>query len=122
MRILVYPHMMSIGGSQLNAIELAAAVRDRGHDVMLVSTAGTLVKTVHKLDLEYVSLPPNFRRLSISMLRYLSRIVEDRAIDIVHGYEWPPAIALYYGPQLTHRVPAVCTVMSMAVAPFLPRN
>ena len=33
MKVLVYPHTMEIGGSQLNAIEIAAAVRDRGHDV-----------------------------------------------------------------------------------------
>jgi hypothetical protein len=33
MNIVVYPNAMSIGGSQLNAIELAAAVRKHGHNV-----------------------------------------------------------------------------------------
>src|SRR5205807_398251 len=38
MRIIVYPHAMEIGGSQLNAIQLAGAVRDRGHEVVVVAT------------------------------------------------------------------------------------
>ena len=33
MRVLVYPHAMEIGGSQLNAVETGAALRDRGHEV-----------------------------------------------------------------------------------------
>ena len=35
MRVLVYPHSMEIGGSQLNAVELGGAVRDLGHDVVV---------------------------------------------------------------------------------------
>jgi phosphatidyl-myo-inositol alpha-mannosyltransferase len=40
----------------------------------------------------------------------------------VHGYEWPPGLEAFAGPRLRLGVPAVCTVMSMAVAPFLPRT
>jgi hypothetical protein len=31
-RVLVYPHTMEIGGCQLNAVETAGALRERGHD------------------------------------------------------------------------------------------
>ena len=55
---------MDIGGSQLNAIELAASVRDRGHDVLLVGRPGRLVDTVRRLGLEYVPLPTDCRQLS----------------------------------------------------------
>ena len=41
---------------------------------------------------------------------------------MVHGYEWPPALEAFGGPWLRLGVPVVCTVMGMAVAPFLPRG
>jgi glycosyltransferase involved in cell wall biosynthesis len=40
----------------------------------------------------------------------------------VHGYEWTTALEAYFGPRACHGVPAVATVMSMSVAPFLPRD
>ena len=43
MRILVYPAKMEIGGSQLNAIELARGVAELGHDVLLFGPTGPLV-------------------------------------------------------------------------------
>lgn len=122
MKILVYPHSMETGGSQLNAIELAAAVRNRGHDVLLVSTLGPLLAKAGELKLDHVPIPPDCKRLSLPMLNFLTHLVKDHAIDVVHGYEWPPAIELYFGPRIRRSVPAVCTVMSMAVAPFLPRD
>ena len=122
MKVLVYPHSMETGGSQLNAIELAAAVRRRGHDVLLISGPGPLLEKVRQLDVEHIPLPVNCGRLSFAMLSHLTQLVKERSIDVVHGYEWPPAIDLYFGPHIWRRVPAVCTIMSMAVAPFLPRD
>ena len=46
MRVLVYPHTMEIGGCQLNAVETAGALRDRGHDVSVISAPGPLVELV----------------------------------------------------------------------------
>ncbi len=89
---------------------------------MLVSRPGPLVEKVHRLGLEHVPLATGCRQLSVLSLRYLARLVQKRLIDVVHGYEWPPAMAFYLGPHLMQRVPAVCTVMSMGVAPFLPWN
>src|SRR5260370_17559318 len=55
-KVLVYPHAMEIGGSQLNALEIAAAVRDRGHEVTVVSRPGPLLKSVRRPRLP--PLPP----------------------------------------------------------------
>jgi len=123
MRVLVYPHSMELGGSQLNAIEIAAAVRDRGHEVAVLGEAGPLVDAVRRLGLEYVPLDPRARRRpSPRAMAQLTRLAAERRIDVVHGYEWPPAIEAYFGPRLRRGVPTVCTVMSMAVAPFLPHG
>lgn len=52
MKILVYPHAMEIGGSQINAIQIAGAIRDRGHEVIVLSEPGPMVELVRELGLE----------------------------------------------------------------------
>jgi glycosyltransferase involved in cell wall biosynthesis len=123
MRILVYPHTMEIGGSQLNAIEIAAGIRDRGHYVAVVSRPGPLVETVQRLGLKHFPLDTRAHRIpSPHAAAHLIQLVRDHRIDIVHGYEWPPTIEAFAGPRLRLGLPVVSTIMSMAVAPFLPRT
>ncbi|MCY1138183.1 glycosyltransferase family 4 protein [Actinoplanes sp. Pm04-4] len=120
LNVLVYPHAMEVGGSQLNAIELAAAVRDLGHRVAVIGEDGPLLDRIHGLGLEHLPLPSKRRRPSPSVASHLRSLVRERGLTVVHGYEWPPALeaaAAAYGNPGTA---AVCTVMSMAVAPFLP--
>jgi glycosyltransferase involved in cell wall biosynthesis len=122
-KVLVYPHTMGIGGSQLNAVEIAGAVRDRGHDVTVVSRPGPLVETVQQLGLPHVTLDPRARRtLSPRAITHLTSLARERRIDVVHGYEWPPGVEAVLGPRLRLRTAVVCTVMSERVAPFLPRT
>jgi glycosyltransferase involved in cell wall biosynthesis len=122
MRILVYPHAMEIGGSQLNAVQLAGAVRDRGHEVIVLSEPGPLVARVHDMGLEHLEIPLRRRRPSPEVVGRLVRVVEQRKVDVVHGYEWPPVVEAFFGPGLRHRTPVVGTVMSMSVVPFFPRT
>lgn len=123
MRVLVYPHTMEIGGSQLNAIEIAAAVRDRGHEVMVVSRPGPLVETVRRLGLVHVPLDPRSRRRpSPRAAAQLTRLVKHYQLDVVHGYEWPPTLEAFAGPRLQLGLPVVSTVLSAIVAPFLPHS
>jgi glycosyltransferase involved in cell wall biosynthesis len=122
MRILVYPHAMEIGGSQLNAIQLAGAVRDRGHEVIVFAEPGPLVERVRAMGLEHLEIPLSRRRPSPEVLATLVRTVHKRRIDVVHGYEWPPVIEAFFGPGLRWRTPVVGTVMSMSVVPFFPRT
>src|SRR4029453_17122421 len=122
MRVLVYPHELSVGGSQLNAVELAAAVRDLGHEVAVFGVPGTLAERIEELGLELVPAPEGRRRPSPEGLRRLGPTVKAPKVDLVHGYEWPPALEAWYGPQVMAGVPTVATVLSMGVAPFLPRS
>jgi glycosyltransferase involved in cell wall biosynthesis len=62
------------------------------------------------------------RRPSGEVIGTLLKTVRDRGVDVVHGHEWPPAVEAYLGPRTRLGVPAVATVMSAAVAPFLPRQ
>ncbi|MET0238134.1 MAG: glycosyltransferase family 4 protein [Kibdelosporangium sp.] len=122
MRVLVYPHAMEIGGSQLNAIQLAGAVRDRGHEVIVFAEPGPLVDRVREMGLEHLEIPLSRRRPSPEVLATLAHTVHKRRIDVVHGYEWPPVIEAFFGPGLRWRTPVVGTVMSMSVVPFFPRT
>ena len=121
MKVLVLPHDLGIGGSQLNAIELGAAVSRRGHEVVIFGPQGTLVDRVEELGLEFIESPKPRRRPSPSVVSALSSLVHDRGIDILHGYEWPPALECWLAAMGT-RATAVATVMSMAVADFAPRT
>jgi phosphatidyl-myo-inositol alpha-mannosyltransferase len=114
---------MEIGGSQLNAVETAAAVRDRGHEVVVISRPGPLVDTVRQLGLVHIPLDPRSRRrpspLAALQLAFLAKRYR---IDLVHGYEWPPALEAFAGPRLLLGLPVVATVNSGRVAAFLPRT
>ncbi|MGW0228196.1 glycosyltransferase [Actinopolymorpha singaporensis] len=122
MKVLVYPHAMGLGGSQLNAVELAGAVRDLGHQVTVISEPGPLVQRVVALGLEHLELPSERRRPSPTTVRRLRSLIDERGFEVVHGYEWPPGVEAYFATRRRRDVAATCTVMSMSVAPFLPAD
>ncbi|MFD2082567.1 Glycosyltransferase involved in cell wall bisynthesis [Actinopolymorpha cephalotaxi] len=122
MKVLVYPHAMELGGSQLNAVELAGAVRELGHQVTVISEPGPLVQRVVDIGLEHLELPAERRRPSPTTVRLLRSLITERGFDVVHGYEWPPGVEAYFAAGRCRDVAATCTVMSMSVAPFLPAD
>lgn len=122
MKILVYPHDLGIGGSQLNAIDLAAAVSQLGHETVIFGRPGPLVDRVRELGLEFIEAPVGRRRPSPAVIGALRRVVESRRIDLLHGYEWPPALECYLAAKLARPAVAMATVMSMSVAPFIPKT
>ena len=121
MKILVYPHDLNMGGSQTNAIELAAAVSRLGHECVVFGRRGTLCDRIEELGIEFIESPDPGRRPSPRVARTLQALVREREIDVIHGYEWPPGLEGWLATERLPDVAAVCTVMSMAVAPFLPR-
>ncbi|WP_197288257.1 glycosyltransferase family 4 protein [Nocardia sp. NRRL S-836] len=113
---------MELGGSQLNAVQLAAAVRDRGHEVLVLSEPGELVPLVAELGLEHVEIPLRRKRPDRRVVSEVNRLVRTRGIDVVHGYEWPPAFEALYGTGIRRAAAPIATVMSMSVVPFFPRS
>lgn len=122
MKVLVYPHSMSLGGSQLNALELAAAVQELGHETVLFAQHGPLFRRAAELGLEVVVAPAPGRRPSPRIIRALLELIDRRQINVVHGYEWPPALECVAASRLRPQTRAIATVLSMAVAPFIPRH
>ncbi|MCX5739825.1 MAG: group 1 glycosyl transferase, partial [Proteobacteria bacterium] len=111
---------MELGGSQLNALELAGAVRDLDNEVVVLGEDGPLLAVVEKLGLKRLQLDARRRRPSLDNARRLRSLIVSLDLDIIHGYEWPPGIEAAAAVYPGTRAAAVCTVMSSAVAPFLP--
>ena len=123
MRILMFPPALRIGGSQLNALELAEELHRRGHGVVVFSEDGPLRSRVEAAGLPFEPAPerPKARPWPATAAR-LADVVRRHRVDVVHGYEWPPILEAVYGPFLRSGTPVVGTVMSMGVAPFIPRH
>ncbi|WP_454048565.1 glycosyltransferase family 4 protein [Cellulomonas sp. Marseille-Q8402] len=122
MRILVYPGTMEVGGSQINALELAHQAAHDGHDVVLFGPDGDLVALVAELGLEYFRAPQEGRWPSRRNMAALARLVAERQVDVVHGYEWGPSVDLAFGPHRALGTPLVTTVLSMDVPEHVPRH
>lgn len=122
MRILVYPHELAMGGSQINALELAAAVRDLGHEVVVFAATGILIEKVRELSLRFIEAPPRKYGVDPATILRLTAAVRNLKIDLVHPYEWAPSVETAFGPSLRYSAPAVMTVLSMDVPDFLPRH
>lgn len=122
MRILVYPHSMELGGSQLNALDLAREYARQGHDVTLIAEPGRLRELAIGWGLPVVDIPFARRRPSVAVAQTIWRTVADRDIEVVHAFEWPPILEAWWSVGLAGRAQVVGTIMSMSVAPFLPRD
>lgn len=120
LRVLVCPHELITGGSQLIAIDLAARLRDRGHDVVVYAPPGPLSAVVRDRGLEWHPAPPyggdSVRpRVLRAMLRELGRFRP----DIVHAYESGPALAAALAAA-ARPTRLIVTVMSMHVPSHVP--
>ncbi|MBB2940423.1 glycosyltransferase involved in cell wall biosynthesis [Actinoplanes lutulentus] len=122
MRILTCLHTMEIGGSQINAIEIAAKVAALGHEVLIYGPPGELCPMVAGLGLEFVAAPPKGEAPSPRNVAAIADVVREREIDLVHAYEWAPSLEAAYGAYLRSGVPLVVTVLSMEVPAWVPKH
>jgi glycosyltransferase involved in cell wall biosynthesis len=123
MKVLVYAHHLELGGTQTNAIELAASVRDRhGHDVTLFATPGPAAELIPARQLRYLEAPTVTRHPSVAMVRALASVVRRERPDVIHVWDWPQILDAYYGVHLPLGTPLLCTCMSMVVPRFLPSS
>lgn len=120
MKILVYPHDLGMGGSQTNAIELAGELVRLGVECTVFGRPGTLNARIEELGLPFIESVDPGRRPSPGVVRQLRDLVEKGGFDLVHGYEWPPTLEAALAVRGLPGTAVVSTVMSMAVAPFIP--
>jgi L-malate glycosyltransferase len=110
LRILVYPHDLAVGGSQITAI----------HEVVVYGVPGPLTGYIAERGLRFVPASATKYRPALSRIVELARIARQERIDLIHAYEWPPCLDAYYGATLLFGVPILCTVLSMSVSGQIP--
>lgn len=116
----MYPHDLGIGGSQINAIDLAAIYAQDGHDVSVYGIEGPLVSYIEEKGLPFLAARQLRYRPAPSRIVQLASIARERRVDVIHSYEWPPCLDAYFGAHLAVGVPLVCTVLSMEVSSLVP--
>lgn len=122
MRLLVCPHDLAIGGSQINAIDLAAGAASAGHEVIIYGIPGPLTDYIAEKGLRFIPADGMWCRPAPTRIAEVAQICRRERIDIVHAYEWPTCLEAYYGALLFCKVPLLCTVLSMEVMPHVPTS
>jgi len=123
LRVLVHLNNLEVGGTQINAVDLAAQMRSRGVESVLVGPSvslpdgPSLLDVARSLDLEihaYEQAKPIFARA-----RQVSEFARRHNVDLVHVYgSWGGGTRpTYWGPSRFGRIPWVQTVYEMSVPP-----
>jgi L-malate glycosyltransferase len=123
MKMLMFAHKLDFGGSQVNAIELAAALRDlHGIDVVIFATPGPMVELVKEKGLRFLAAPDPRGHPSPARTRALRDAVRRERPDVLHVWDWWQCLDAYYSVHLPMRIPMVVTDMTMRVTRILPKE
>src|SRR5690349_7302527 len=123
MKILIFLHQLDIGGTLVNAIVLAAALRDSyGFDVAIFATPGPMLKLIERKGLRFLPAPMARFNPSPERMRALRAAVRNERPDLVYAWESWPCLDAYYAVHLPMRVPMVVTDMLMYLTRLLPRE
>lgn len=121
MKILVFAHRLEIGGTQHNAIELAATLRDRhGFDPVIFAEPGPAARLARDRGLRLIPAPAAVVHPSPARGRSLRAAVREERPDLVHVWDWPQCLDAYYAVHVPWRTPLLCTVMDMVVPRLIP--
>jgi glycosyltransferase involved in cell wall biosynthesis len=122
MKILVFAHAFDVGGSQVNAIDLTAALRDlHGHDVVLFATPGPMVEVAETKGLRFLPAPVVNVYPSLAMMRALREVVRREKPDLIHVWDWWQILDAYYAVHLLMRIPMVVTSTLNYIDRLLPK-
>lgn len=126
--VLVHLNSLELGGTQINAVDLAAEMRGRGVESILLGARDTIpdgpslieVAAARGLQISlYDPAPSIFPRA-----RQITAFARRHHVDLVHVYgSWGGgARPTYWGPSRFARTPWVQTVYEMSVSPKLYRR
>lgn len=123
MKVLVFAHQLELGGTQTNAIELTAALRDaHGFEVVLFATPGPMVEVARQLGLRYLPAPDPLIHPSPGRMLALASAVRRERPDLIHVWDWWQCIDVYFGQHLLRGIPLVVTDMNMTLTSMLPKT
>ena len=124
-RLLVHLNNLALGGAQLNAVDIARTLRDRGHDPVLfaqgVDGPAPLVELAagHGLELVVAGDPGTPRR---EVRRRLDEVAAEHGSHLLHAWEVRAARNSFFGPGRWGRLPVVTTFYGIRMLRGLPRH
>ncbi|MDY0815292.1 glycosyltransferase family 4 protein [Kitasatospora purpeofusca] len=124
-RVLVHLNNLALGGAQLNAVDIARTLRDRGHDPVLfaqgVDGPAPLVEVAagHGLDVVVAGGPDTPHS---EIRRRLRRLAAEHGSQLLHAWEVRAARNSYFGPGRYGRIPVVTTFYGIRMLRGLPRH
>ncbi|WP_229068337.1 glycosyltransferase [Actinoplanes sp. DH11] len=131
MRLIVGLHHLELGGSQLNALDLAVAMRDHGHEVAVFGNytdrPGPMADRVRDNGLPLIAERHPAERLGRTMparpalSRAIARAARDFRADLLHVYEFSVGLDAFYGAHVRRGIPIVTTIYGMRVPRWMPR-
>lgn len=122
MKILIFSHQLEFGGGLVNAIELAAALRDlHGQEVVFFATSGPMAKLVEEKGLRFFPAPAAQFHPSLARMRALREVVRRERPDLLHVWEYYQCLDAYYVEHLLMRIPMAVTGMMMTINRILPK-
>ncbi|WP_345701772.1 glycosyltransferase family 4 protein [Kitasatospora terrestris] len=125
MRVLVHLNNLALGGAQLNAVDIARTLRNRGHDPVLfaqgVDGPAPLVDVAadHGLHITVAGGPDTPHR---EVRRQLQKLADEHGSELVHAWEVRAARNAYFGPGRMGRMPVVTTFYGIRMLRGLPRH
>ncbi|MFJ3793677.1 glycosyltransferase family 4 protein [Kitasatospora sp. NPDC090091] len=124
-RVLVHLNNLALGGAQLNAVDIARTLRDRGHDPVLfaqgVDGPAPLVEVAarHGLDVVVAGGPDSPHA---EVRRRLGRLAAEHGSQLLHAWEVRAARNSYFGPGRYGRLPVITTFYGIRMLRGLPRH
>ncbi len=123
MKIFTFAHRLEVGGTQVNAIELAEALRDRHqYEIVFFATPGPMIKLLTEKGLRYLPAPDARFHPSTARVRALRRAVQQERPDVLHVWDWWQCTEAYYFVHLPQRIPMIVTDMMMSLTRLLPKQ
>lgn len=121
MRTLVFAHKLEVGGTQVNAIDLSAALRDtHGHEIVVFATPGPMVDVLKTKNLRYVPAPDPI----LERMWAFNKVVRQERPDVVHVWDWWQCMHALYVAYVMQRIPLVVTDMTSVggIEKMLPKS
>ncbi|BFV60392.1 hypothetical protein KCMC57_up54960 [Kitasatospora sp. CMC57] len=125
LRVLVHLNNLALGGAQLNAVDIARTLRDRGHHPVLfaqgVEGPAPLVQLAagHGLELVVEGDPDTPARV---VRQRLSQVTEQHGSQLLHAWEVRAARNSFFGPGRLGRLPVITTFYGIRMLRGLPRH
>ncbi len=86
--IVILTMGLDIGGAETHIVELAGALRRKGHKVTIFSNGGAFTEQLEQMDVQHICAPMNNKRLSSLMRSYrlLLNFCRKENVSVIHSH------------------------------------